>query len=87
MITVKYDHKTELEPIPQPCLRTIYTSMYIYTSSEVAVHSLAESTNHSHMAEEADEPNILYIGIGCICARGLGLGQVGLCCLHPETEK
>ena len=41
-------------------------SIYINTSYadialEVAIHGLAESTNHNSMAEEADEPNILLI--------------------------
>lgn len=78
-------------------------SIYIYTcyadvASKVAVHGLAESTNHSSIAEEADEPNVLLLphlwkattvrdGLYVHEGIGVGLGWVRLCCLYPGTEK
>lgn len=69
-------------------------SIYIYTSytnvaSEVAVHGLAQSTNHSSMAEQADELNVLLIphlwkattvraGLYVHEGIGVGLGCVAL---------
>lgn len=64
----------------------------------MAVHGLAEATNHSSMAEEAEELNVLLIphlwqaatvrdGLSVHKGMGAGLRWVRLCCLHPGMEK
>lgn len=57
----------------------------------MAVRGLAESTSHSSMAEEADEPNVLlpHLWKATTMRDGLCVHEgivVGLCGLHPGME-
>jgi len=51
-----------LSPVQGISIHSIYIyASYADVASEVAVHGLAESTDHSNTTKEADEPSILLI--------------------------